>query len=400
MKKRITKVLLVLVVAILALEIKAYAASFSIAASAKTVEPGSDVTITITGNNVYGKVDLKGTNITLSENSVWLDSNIKVVTGKITGKSGDTATVTATPETDNLVNSENPEEVITGAKSVSIEIKEKEVETPAPVTEQEPAQPPVENPQTTPTTTTTTPPQTTQQAETPKQEKDTTKTTPKKTEPTQPAPEPESSAQEIVPDNENQGTPSEFGITEMRIYGVMPDGIKQELEYTPVFNINQPVYSCKLTKDMVNINIEIQANEYKDMVKVENPEEIKEGENIFRISMDDGNGRSKQYVIRAIKEETEKTEEELANELNEEEAVNPEDTKPIRRKSQFILINIRDFLWMMLWIVVFENSLVCLVYLLVKRIKDKKTGIKITRKPKTKDRDINRFNSNDSGNLF
>ena len=150
MKKRITRILLVLAITILAFELKIYAASFFIAASATTVEPNSDVTITITGNNVYGKIDLKGTNITLSESSVWLDSNVKMISGKITGQSGQTATITATPEVDNLVNSENPEEVITGAKSVTIEIKEKEVETPAPVTAQEPTTPPAaEKPTTT-----------------------------------------------------------------------------------------------------------------------------------------------------------------------------------------------------------------------------------------------------------
>ncbi|MBQ9298442.1 MAG: hypothetical protein IJ223_05405 [Clostridia bacterium] len=399
MKNKVLKVLFVLLLMLIALEIKSYATkpAFYLVASEDIAKPNSEIKITITGNNLKGELELKGTNIKLSEEKISLESSeettyIKEISGRITGKSGEKAEITATPKT--LESGSNPEEKITESKSITIEIKEKEVEVPVPVATPEPTTPATtSNPE--PAKPTETKPAETK-TETPKPANNTSKTTPKKTEPTQPAPEPEKPAQEIIPAEEDQGTPSEFGITEMRIYGVMPEGAKVELEYTPQFDLNQPVYSCKLTKEMVNINVEIQANEYKDLVKVESPDEIKEGENIIRISMDDGNGRSKQYVIRAIKEESEKTEDDLLNEQNEENTEELENVKPVRKKSQYMLINVRDFLWVILWIVIFENSLIALIYLLVKRIKNNKSGFKKEKKSKNKDK----FNYGDSGNLF
>ena len=278
MKKAYNKlyfVIGIMAIIIFMLGSKVNAATFSITSSPSSVEPGGKFKISISSNGA-GYVNLKGSNCTLEETYIWLNEGEVKFVNATAGSSEGKATVTADAVIGDFETAKDEEK----KGSTSVEIKEKEVEVPVPVATPEPSAPATtSNPE--PAKPTETKPAEAKPAETKtetqKPANNTTKTTPKKTEPTQPAPEPEKPAQEIIPAEEEQGTPSEFGITEMRIYGVLPEDAKVELKFTPQFDINQPVYSCKLTKEMVNINVEIQANEYKDLVKVESPDEIKEG---------------------------------------------------------------------------------------------------------------------------
>lgn len=300
----IVKILIMVVISLFIIEIKAYAGSFSIRASETTAEPGTTITIYVTGNSAYGKINLTGTNIALSSNSVWVDENTQSVTGKIVGQDGEKATVTAVPEKDNLVDSNNPEEIIEGNQSTTISIKKKEVE-----------QKPVEQPSNNPETSSQNKPQNNTQNNNnnskPKNNQQSTtnkNNTSKINANTDRDKDAETPIQE---DKEDQQTISEFGLTDLYLFGVKENGQKVEYTLTPNFDINVLEYTCNVESDILNVEIEKEANEYSELVKIEGIENpLKTGENIIKIVMDDNQGKVKQYIIKVIKEQEPKQEDE------------------------------------------------------------------------------------------
>ncbi len=93
--------------------------SFSIKASKTSVNVGDTVTISITGNDAYGQINISATNASLSSSSVFLQNDTKTVT--LTAKTPGVITVTASPSSAGLGDSaENP---ITGSKSLSITVQ-------------------------------------------------------------------------------------------------------------------------------------------------------------------------------------------------------------------------------------------------------------------------------------
>lgn len=289
------KILIIAFIALFAIEIKSYAGSFSIHASETTVESGTTVTIYVTGNNAYGKINLTGTNIALSSNSVWVDENTQSVTGKIVGQDGEKATVTAVPEIGNLVDSDNPEEIITGNQSVIINIKKNEVV-------QTPVEQPLDNSQTSSQNNAQNNNNSNSASTNSKQN-----TTSKNNVTNQQI----NIAEDIQEDNEDQETISEFGLTDLYLFGIKENGEKVEFVLFPEFDINILEYTCNVNSDVINVEIEKEANEYSDLVKIEGIENpLQTGENIIKIMMDDGQKKVKEYVIKVIKEEETKEENE------------------------------------------------------------------------------------------
>lgn len=117
--KSIKKISLLFIVFIMFWICKVNAAgSFSISVSKTTIGPGESVTLTITGSNAYGVVDISASNATVSEQKVFLQNDTKSVTVTSTGAGN--IGITVTPGSEGLGDSE--ENPITGGKSVSVSV--------------------------------------------------------------------------------------------------------------------------------------------------------------------------------------------------------------------------------------------------------------------------------------
>lgn len=114
-----------------------YAASFSMSASTSTVQPGGQFTVTISGVDCTGRVNLSASNGSVSPSSLWVENGS--VSANVTAGSSGTVTVTATPEAG--FSDSNGEIYSPGSRSVSVSI----------VTPQKPSTPSNNTP-TTPTT--------------------------------------------------------------------------------------------------------------------------------------------------------------------------------------------------------------------------------------------------------
>lgn len=75
---------------------KIYAASFSMSISSSTVQPGGKFSVTVTGVDCIGRVNLSVSNGSISPSSVWVENGS--VSATVTAGSSGTVTVTATPE--------------------------------------------------------------------------------------------------------------------------------------------------------------------------------------------------------------------------------------------------------------------------------------------------------------
>ena len=84
---KVHKIIIMIIILFFAVTIKCYAGSIGVSTSG-TAEPGSTVTIKVSGNNATGRVNLSGKNIKLSSSSVWVENNTQTVTGTITGSDG------------------------------------------------------------------------------------------------------------------------------------------------------------------------------------------------------------------------------------------------------------------------------------------------------------------------
>lgn len=122
-----TSILTFIILAMISLINICYAASFSVSSSATTVTRGGTFTITVNGGSVTGRFNLSASsNISLSNNSVWVENGKVSVTA--TAKSAGSASVKVTAV--NVADSSNGEEV-TGSKTISVTIKEPETQKPS-----------------------------------------------------------------------------------------------------------------------------------------------------------------------------------------------------------------------------------------------------------------------------
>lgn len=281
-KSKMNKIILLSLIFMLFVAVKSYAGSFSISTTPATAEPNSAVTISITGSNATGRINLSGSNISLSGSSVWVENNTQTITGTLTGGDGQTATITATAA--DLVDSTTADD-IKGSKSASVTIKKKEV------VEQKPAE----------TVQQTQPAQQAQPAKPVQQNQNVQK---KENKPVQ--------KQEVPKENniEDQGTVAEFGINSLFIFGVNENGEKVEIKYTPEFNINTAEYTCNVEENIKKIELDYDASEYKDLVKIDGlDKDLQGGENVINLNMKKDDGTEKNYKITIIKPVTEAVEE-------------------------------------------------------------------------------------------
>lgn len=131
MKNKSIKIILFLVIILDFLITTSYATgTFSISSSKTTINKGESVTLTITGNNAYGEVNISASNATVSPSSVFLQNDSKTVT--ITSTSTENIKVTVAPSSSGLGDiEENP---ITESKSLTINVNKTQTSTNTPNT--------------------------------------------------------------------------------------------------------------------------------------------------------------------------------------------------------------------------------------------------------------------------
>ncbi len=246
------------------LKCEVYAANIGISASSSSVYVGNQFSVTISGIN--GKVIVSGTdNISLSQSgTLWITETITInCTAKTTGK----GTVTVTP-VDVTTSSADPVE-ITNPASVSVNISEKPAET-KPATSPE---------QTTPSTPSTNNNQSNNSGSNSKpstQKPTTTTTTNKKTNTQTNKTQTEVQNQEtIIPE---EATP-QLGIYGLTIKGIKENGEEVDVNLTPAFTVDVFEYSAEVENEIIDLKIIADAGEYSDLLKIEKPEKLVEGEN-------------------------------------------------------------------------------------------------------------------------
>lgn len=285
-KKTIQLVTIIMIISIVLFipnTIKA-AKGLTVSVSNKNPEVGNTFTLTV-GSGVGGRISMKSSNpsvVSVTETqSIKYDSE----TFTLTAKSAGTTTITVTAV--DLATTDPVPVEVTGSKSVTITVKEK----------QKPATEPPSNSNNSNNNNNNSSNKT-PASNKPNTNKDKVKDV-KETE------------------QEEEATP-QFGMNSLMLTGVKENGEKQEIAFTPTFNIDTYEYTCNIASDIKDIEVATEAGEYNDYVKIEKPETFVEGENIIKITMskDDQNLT---YTIKVIKEASTETVQEVENEENKQQ---------------------------------------------------------------------------------
>lgn len=285
-KKTIQLVTIIMIISIVLFipnTIKA-AKGLTVSVSNKNPEVGNTFTLTV-GSGVGGRISMKSSNpsvVSVTETqSIKYDSE----TFTLTAKSAGTTTITVTAV--DLATTDPVPVEVTGSKSVTITVKEK----------QKPATEPPSNSNNSNNNNNNSSNKT-PASNKPNTNKDKVKDV-KETE------------------QEEEATP-QFGMNSLMLTGVKENGEKQEIAFTPTFNIDTYEYTCNIASDIKDIEVATEAGEYNDYVKIEKPETFAEGENIIKITMskDDQNLT---YTIKVIKEASTEMVQEVENEENKQQ---------------------------------------------------------------------------------
>ena len=252
----------------------------TLSASNQNPEVGSKFTLTV-GSGVGGRISIKSSNPTVvsveEKQKIEYNSASFTLTAKAVGQT--TITVTAV---DLATTDEEPKEV-TGSKSITINVKEKQ----QPQTQINTQIDTINN---------------SQQKLPATNKSNTNKEKVKNVEETE---------------QEEEATP-QFGMNSLMLNGIKENGEKQEIEFTPTFNIDTYEYSCNISEEIKDIEVLTEAGEYNDYVKIEKPEEFVEGENIIKITMSK-DGTDLTYTIKVIKETSTETTQEVENQENKQQ---------------------------------------------------------------------------------
>lgn len=358
---KVCKIMVLSAILMFIAAVKSYAGSFGISAAPGSAEPNSTITISVSGNNATGRINLSGSNIRLNKSSVWVENNTQTVTGTLTGGDGQTATITAVAA--DLADSTTADD-ITGSRSATVQIKKKEVVVAQPTA---PAQ--------------TTPQATSQQQAVSKPATNQNKQQNSKAN----TPAKQETKTEVPKENniEDQGTKAEFGIASLYLFGVNANGEKTELVLSPEFNINTAEYTCNVNADIQKIEMDYDASEYKDLVNIEGLEkELISGENIILVNMKNTDGTEKNYKITIIKEMGEEN-----KEVNLLAAVNNGDNNATTnissnnsKKEKNINMPIGQFIAIQIGIIIIEGVIFSLLYCILNNKKKIKLYGKHTEK--------------------
>ena len=319
MNRIIKKIGIILIILLGIVTIKVNAAtvgSFSVSPSSKELEIGETLTITITTKNCAGQFAINSSNsaiVSVSDSSKWVEGTETIT---LTAKSKGTATITITAE--NVGDNQAEPEDVTGSKTVSITVKEKEQ---TPTTPEEPTTP--TTPQT-PTTPTVTEPKFT----------DVNKTMYATGNINLRASWSTSSAATTIEKGTElkvTGTSTEKvngyvwyrvsynGATKYVASNLLTNTKPEEekksdnaylksltiegQELTPVFNKETTSYTMQIESDITELNIKAEAEDEKASVSIQGNKDLKEGENKITVSVSAEDGTIKIYEITVTKNE-------------------------------------------------------------------------------------------------
>lgn len=309
----VTIIMIISIVLFIPSTIKA-AKGLTVSVSNKNPEVGNTFTLTV-GSGVGGRISMKSSNpsvVSVTETqSIKYDSE----TFTLTAKSAGTTTITVTAV--DLATTDPVPVEVTGSKSVTITVKEK----------QKPATEPPSNSNNSNNNNNNS------SNKTPASNKPNTNTNKDKVKDVEET------------EQEEEATP-QFGMNSLMLTGVKENGEKQEIAFTPTFNIDTFEYTCNIASDIKDIEVATEAGEYNDYVKIEKPETFVEGENIIKITMskDDQNLT---YTIKVIKE----TSTEMVQEVENEEI------KQQNNQSATITFTIPQFIGVIIAICLIEGVL-------------------------------------------
>lgn len=322
-KKVLISILIVSVAMIILFMPNAYGASLTISASNSNPTVGDSITITV-GSGVGGKVSLSSSNpsVISVSSSMFIDYNSASFTAKANGVGSCTITVTAV----DLVSTDAEPVEITGSKSITINVKEKQVEAPSDDNESSNGGSNGTNSENSNKENNNSGGSNLSASNKPNTNKDAVKNV-KETE------------------QEEEATP-QFGMNSLMLNAVDENGEKQEITFTPTFNIDTYEYTAEIESNIVDVEVLTEAGEYNDYVKVEKPESFNAGENIIKITMQKDD-MSLTYTIKVNKKESEETVETVSDAVLESE----------NKKQTLITFTIPQFIAVILTICLIEGLL-------------------------------------------
>ena len=322
-KKVLISILIVSVAMIILFMPNAYGASLTISASNSNPTVGDSITITV-GSGVGGKVSLSSSNpsVISVSSSMFIDYNSASFTAKANGVGSCTITVTAV----DLVSTDAEPVEITGSKSITINVKEKQVEAPSDDNESSNGGSNGTNSENSNKENNNSGGSNLSASNKPNTNKDAVKNV-KETE------------------QEEEATP-QFGMNSLMLNAVNENGEKQEIAFNPTFNIDTYEYTAEIESNIVDVEVLTEAGEYNDYVKVEKPESFNAGENIIKITMQKDD-MSLNYTIKVNKKEREETVETVSDAVLESE----------NKKQTLITFTIPQFIAVILTICLIEGLL-------------------------------------------
>lgn len=119
-KTKVKVILLMSFIILGALSMKCFATSISVSPSKRTVSPGESFSVTISGSDATGRVNISASNGTVSQSSAWIENSSVTVTVKA-GSSG-TVNVSVSGELSSNAGIDKP---VSGSTSVSIQTPSK-----------------------------------------------------------------------------------------------------------------------------------------------------------------------------------------------------------------------------------------------------------------------------------
>lgn len=312
MKKIVNKILLSICLFCITIALSNQVKAESFSSNKSSVTVGESFTITISGIN--GKVTISSNDkVSLSnKGTVWVTGSM-TITG--TAKSVGTGTVTV-KFNDATTTGANPKDLSGQSRSVNVTVKEKEQEKPKTET---PTQTTTKKPTNTQTSNKTN--TTTKNNNTKKNEQNKTKT-------------------EIVATEEKEEATPLWGINEVKLIGVKENGEKVDLQLDKTFNITTYDYLCNVSSDIKRIEVQKEAYEYNDFVKITGIEEdLKDGENIITLKLAKEGQKELIYTIK-VNKEAKPQEIQTSTEVIEEEKEEKTDTYVCIKLWKFILLEI------------------------------------------------------------
>ena len=322
-KKVLISILIVLIAMMMLFVPKTFGASLTISASNSNPTVGDSITITV-GSGVGGKVSLSSSNprVISVSSSMFIDYNSASFSVKANSAGSCTITVTAV----DLVSTDAEPVEITGSKSITINVKEKQVEAPSDGKQSGSGDSSGTN------------------------SGNSNKGNSNSGGSNQSASNKPNTNKDVVKDveeteQEEEATP-QFGMNSLMLNAVDEEGNKQEIAFKPTFNIDTYEYTAEIESNIVDVEVLTEAGEYNDYVKVEKPESFNAGENIIKITMQKDD-MSLTYTIKVNKKESEETVETVSDAVVESE----------NKKQTLITFTIPQFIAVILTICSIEGLL-------------------------------------------